>query len=47
MAEDNGTAWPDEQTRDNPPRVDKAVVKEVLSDLLGRMPAFCELMSLP
>ena len=32
---------------ETPTRVDKATVKEALSDLLGEIPAFRELMSLP
>ena len=30
-----------------PPRVDKAIVKKALSDLLAEIPAFRELMNLP
>ena len=36
-----------DQTGETPLRVDKAVVKEALSELLAEVPAFRELMSLP
>ena len=51
MAEDHAAEHPsdvgDIQARENPFRVDKATVKEALSDLLSEIPAFRDLINLP
>ena len=51
MAEDRVAELPtdigDVQARGNSYRVDKATVKEALSDLLSEIPAFCDLSNLP
>ena len=51
MAEDHTAEHPtdveDVQARDSSLRVDKATVKEALSDLLSEIPAFRELTNLP
>lgn len=49
MAEDHSAGHPTDggdAARQTPPRVDKATVKEALSDLLSEIPAFRDLSNL-